>query len=316
MFANSYYPLRWTVDKETQPAFFGRRQSPLSKLLWFGATSLILLFTDSRFRYLETIRDNVSVALYPLQQAAMLPGKWMGSTQEFLTEQATLKQENQQLRLDRLRVTARLQEADELAAENTALRKMLTLSLSYPERGQVSEMLYAGRDPFTRKIIIDKGKSNNLTEGSPVLDAAGLVGQVTRVHQLMAEVTLITDKGFPVPVEITRTHQRTVVYGTGQDGWLEVRYLALNSDIKPGDTLATSGIDGTYPAGLIVARVERVERAGGQPFARIWCKPIGGVDRSRHYLVLGKPAELPEYPASALPAEKPKKSVKAKKHAP
>ncbi|MCB6184103.1 rod shape-determining protein MreC [Leeia sp. TBRC 13508] len=301
------------MEKESQPAFFGNKQTPLSKLLWFGIASLVLIFTDSRFRYLETVRDNVSVALYPLQQAAMLPGNWFESSKDFLTKQHDLTTENQRLRLEKLEVTAQLQAANRLAKENETLRSLMGLTLQHTSEGIISEMIYAGRDPFTRKIIIDKGTNSKIAEGSPVLDTNGLIGQVTRVHQLVAEVTLITDKNFPVPVEVARTGQRTVVFGTGHDSWLEVRYAGANADIKKGDLLQTSGIDGTYPAGITVARVEMVEHSPGLPFSKIWCRPLGGVEHSRHYLILNTPAKLPEYPASEeTPASQDKKKNKGK----
>ena len=148
-------------------------------------------------------------------------------------------------------------------------------------------MLYTGRDPFAQKLFVDKGTDAGIVPGEAVIDADGVVGQVTRVFPFMAEVTLVTDKDHAVPVKVERSGVRSVLYGSGAGRSPELRFTAPNADIQVGDVLVTSGIDGTYPPGLAVAQVATLERDTGQMFARITARPLAGVDRSLHLLVLG-----------------------------
>jgi rod shape-determining protein MreC len=173
-----------------------------------------------------------------------------------------------------------------------------------------AEVLYAARDPFSRKLVVDKGLQNGVDAGQAVVDERGVVGQVTRVYPWLAEVTLITDKGQFVPVQNLRNGLRAVLSGTGSEGALELRFIPLNADFQNGDRLATSGIDGVYPPGLPVAEVVNVERNAAQLFARITCKPLAGVaSHSELLIVTGRP-ELPPRPPEEQKAPQPKRSRK------
>ena len=171
----------------------------------------------------------------------------------------------------------------------------------------MAEILYAGRDPFSRKVVIDKGTGDSIRAGQAVMDDTGIIGQVTRVFPMLSEVTLITDKEQATPVQVVRNGLRAIAYGDGVA--LDLRFMAANADIQNGDILVTSGIDGTYPSGLPVARVSRVERDQAYAFAKIQCVPIAGTDKHRQVLVLAQPADLPPPPAAA-PPERPEKTVK------
>jgi rod shape-determining protein MreC len=153
--------------------------------------------------------------------------------------------------------------------------------------------------------------------GSPVVDDAGVVGQVTRVHSLVSEVNLLTNPDQAVPVQVVRNGLRAVAFGArGQPGMLELRYVGANAEIQNGDRLVTSGIDGTYPAGLAVATVVRVETDAEQAFARVLCRPAAGVDRGRYVLVLANEPNLPPRPDDAEKKERrAEKSRRAKSKA-
>src|SRR5262249_15029570 len=158
------------------------------------------------------------------------------------------------------------------------------------------EVLYTGRDPFSQKVFLNKGTDGGISAGEAVIDADGVVGQVTRVFPFMSEVTLVTDKDHAVPVRVVRSGVRSVLFGSGAGRPPELRFTAPNADIEVGDVLVTSGIDGTYPPGLSVAQVVSLERDTGQMFARITAKPLAGVDRSRHLMVLAQATALPPQP--------------------
>ncbi|MEN3365455.1 MAG: rod shape-determining protein MreC [Burkholderiales bacterium] len=177
------------------------------------------------------------------------------------------------------------------------MRKLLTANEQLPVKSVMSEILYDARDAFIRKIIVDRGTQHGVAPGQPVIDDIGIVGQVTRVFPFTSEVTLLTDKDQAIPVQVVRTGLRSIAYGQGHSGSLDLRFMPVNADIKNGDILVTSGIDGVYPAGLSVAKVVQVESKSTDAFARIICQPLAGIDRNRQLLILLTESKLPPRPA-------------------
>jgi rod shape-determining protein MreC len=290
------------------PPFFRTGPSPLARLFIFTIVSLVLLGTDARLKYLDTVRQVASIIVYPLQRIASAPFTIFERVSEFFVTQASLRSENAQLAQSNLAQSAQLQQLTSLQAENEHLRKLLGTRDRVTSRTSFAEVLYAARDPFSRKIVIDKGSQNEVQAGQPVIDAFGVIGQVTRVYPWLAEVTLITDKGHLVPVLNTRNGLRGVLGGTGNDGSLELKFVPLNADFASGDQLVTSGIDGVYPAGLPVAEIVNVERNSAFLFARIVCKPLAGVSNHKEVLVVHAEQKIPE-----RPPEEEKKAPAAKK---
>jgi rod shape-determining protein MreC len=289
------------------PPFFHRGPSPLSRLAFFGLLSLALLFTDTRYRYLENVRQIVAVALYPLQRAVQMPGEALAFVGTYFSSQRALAGDNAQLKQQLLADAPLLQSYPQLEQENARLRAMLAVEARFHGAATAAEVLYSGRDPFTQKIFVDKGDAAGVLAGQAVIDDIGVVGQVTRVFPNMAEVTLVTDKDHAVPVKVERSGVRSVMYGAGTGRLPELRFLSPNAEVQPGDRLVTSGIDGTYPAGLAVAQVASVERETGQMFARVTCKPLAGVDASQHVLILGSAAATMSRPEEPAEADTPRK---------
>src|SRR5215468_10030517 len=289
------------------PPFFHRGPSPLARLAFFGLLSLALLFADTRYRYLENIRRVVAIALYPLQRAVEMPGEavaWVGG---YFTSQRTLASDNAALR-DRLLTDAPVvQGYPLLEQENARLRALLAVEKRFQGAAVAAEVMYSGRDPFTQKLFVDKGEVAGVVPGQAVIDELGVVGQVTRVFPYTSEVTLVTDKDHAVPVRVERSGVRSVMYGAGTGRLPELRFLSPNAEIQPGDRLVTSGIDGTYPAGLAVAQVASVERETGQMFARVTCRPLAGVERSSLVLILGQAAVLAPRPEEPAETDAPRK---------
>jgi rod shape-determining protein MreC len=269
--------------------------------------SLVLLGTDARLKYLDTVRQVASVIIYPLQRIAGAPFSIIGRTSEFFTTQASLQTENARLGQENLTQSAQVQQLASLTSENEHLRKLLGARDRLKSRTSFAEVLYAARDPFSRKIVIDQGSQNEVQAGQPVIDGAGVVGQVTRVYPWLAEVTLLTDKGHLVPVLNTRNGLRGVLGGMGNDGALELKFVPLNADFENGDQLVTSGIDGVYPPGLPVAQIVNVERNAAFLFARIVCKPLAGVANHRQVMVVHAEQKIPERPAEEVPRAPPPK---------
>jgi len=245
------------------------------------------MVADVRFGVTQPLRAALSVALYPVQWLAMRPQVLMEYTGEYMQDRDVAQASERDARQQLLVQARRSGQVEQLALENKQLRELLSLSKRLETKGIAAEVLYDAADPYTRKLIIDKGMANGIKASSPVMDEHGILGQVTHVLPLVSEVTLVTDREHSIPVLNTRTGARGVAYGeSGGAPLLELRFMATNADIEVGDMLSTSGVDGIYPAGVLVGKVTKVERRAETAFARILCEPMGHVQGARHVMVL------------------------------
>src|SRR5512145_602788 len=283
----------------TPPPFFKRGPALLVRLFFFASLSLALLVIDARFRYAEGLRSWLALAAYPVQRAATTPVELVGAIGSFFSTQAQLVAENERLRARALTYSQHAQRYEAAYAEAEQLRKLVGVQERLEVRAIPAEVMYNGRDPYAHKLFIDRGATHGVRPGSPVTDETGVVGQVTRVHPLVSEVTLATDRDQAIPVQVARNGLRAVAFGGGATGTLDLRFMAANADIQTNDRLVTSGIDGTYPPGLPVATVMRIERDAENAFARVVCRPAAGVDRGRFVLVLTDETVKPPRPEEA-----------------
>lgn len=283
----------------TPPPFFNRGPAPLVRLAFFASLSLALLVLDARFRYTEGMRSVLALAVYPLQTLAGVPAALGDRMAGYFTSQAQLREENAELRAKILDISQAAQRYEAAQAEAGQLRRLIGAAERLPVKSMPAEILYNGRDPYSRKVVIDKGGQHGVRAGSPVVDEAGVIGQVTRAHALASEVTLLTDKDQAIPVQVVRNGLRAVAFGAGASGMLELRFMASNAEIRNGDRLVTSGIDGTYPPGIPVATVARIERDAADAFARIVCQPAAGVERGRYVLVIANEPRQAQPPGEA-----------------
>lgn len=279
------------------PSLFNQGPSARARLLFYAALSVALLFIDARFQTLHLIRQVVGTGLYPLQQAALWPRNALRAVDDYFAAHTVLQRENEKLRMEKLASAQALQSLQQLAAENAHLRQLLQTRERLSSPSLVTEVLYDARDPFVRKVVIDRGLQHGVRTGQPVIDADGVVGQVVRVFPLTAEVALLTDRDQTIPVQMVRNGLRAVAFGGEAPHTLELRFMAANADIQKGDVWVTSGLDGIYPPGLAVGRVTRVERHATSAFARVVGEPVGGVNRYSHYLIVQWNPALPERPA-------------------
>ena len=290
------------------PPFFHRGPSPLARLTFFTLAAIGIMIADHRFRALETVRLSLSVLAHPVQQLAGVPSELLGRVADYFSIQERLLRENQELKAKVLENAAAAQEAKLLRAEQEQLLAMAPGKSRYAEGGTIAEVLYNARNPFTRKIVVDKGMTQGIRPGMPVIDGSGVVGQVTNVGTFTSEVTLVTEKDQSVPVMLVRNGLRAVAVGSGKDGSIDVPFMPVSADIQNGDVFVTSGIDGTYPPGLLVAKVTSVEKNAAYVFAKIGAKPAAGVENHRFVLVLPAPQPGPPRPESKAEETKPGKS--------
>ncbi|KAF1045370.1 rod shape-determining protein MreC [Xylophilus sp.] len=287
-----------TLDRSAPP-FFKQGPSALSRLLFFGALALFLMVADVRFHLTDPLRAAVSTALYPVQWLVLQPVQLGRTVGEFFDTRASAHAIEQEARARLVQQSQRAGQVEDLLHENARLRGLLGLRERLQVPSQAAQVLYDAADPYTRVVVIDRGSSQGVAAGSPVLDESGVLGQVTRVHPFVSEVTLLVDRDQAIPVLNTRTGARSVAYGNpvaAHGGGMELRFMPGNADVKEGDLLATSGVDGVYPPGLPVARVLQVEHRADSSFARIYCAPLAQVDGTRHVMVL-QPVSDGERPA-------------------
>lgn len=301
-----------TLDR-TPPPFFRQGPSALTKLMFFSALAVFLMVADTRLKVTQPLRTVVATVLNPIERILRVPidawngaGDYAGGLQHALSSEA-------QARAKLALQAERSARVEQLQAENKRLRELLTLRPALAVKSLPAEVLYEASDPYSRKVIIDRGMAQGVALASPVINEAGVLGQVTRVYPLSSEVTLLTDKEAAIPVLNVRTQARAAAYGTATG--LELRFQAGNADVLPGDILQTSGVDGVYPPGIAVAKVMTVDRKVDTGFARVTLAPSAPPDGVRHVLVLEpvglqlppKPEPAPEESAKA---GKTKKAVK------
>ncbi|MDN4037436.1 rod shape-determining protein MreC [Massilia sp. YIM B02443] len=280
------------------PPLFKQGAPARVKVTVFALIAIVLLVLDARMNLLGGVRSVAATVLYPVQMAALMPREALSNMGGYFSSVSTLQREVQALKEQQLQQATLLQQAQLQMAENAQLRRLMEGKAQLPVQSQMAEILYDARDPSTRRVVIDRGSRAGVTLGLPVIDNAGVVGQVTRVFPFTSEVTLLTDKDQAIPVQVLRSGLRSIVYGRGHSGLLDLRFVAQDADIQVGDVLVTSGLDGMYPAGLAVARVTQVEKAAGS-FGRVVGQPLAGIDRNRQVLVIMSHNALPERPQPA-----------------
>jgi rod shape-determining protein MreC len=290
----------------TPPPFFKQGPSAFTRLMFFASLAVFTMVADVRFKVTQPVRAVAATVLQPVQQALLAPVAWKEQASHYLMglDEARLAQKRAEQVV--AAQSERVMRAAQLEAENAQLRDLLGLRPRINVQTLTAEVLYDSPDPYTRKVVLDRGSNHGAVLGAPVIDQTGVLGQVTRVYPLTSEVTLVTDREAAVPVINARSKQRGVAYGLPLAQGMELRFMAGNADVQVGDELTTSGLDGVYPAGLPVAKVAKVDRRADSAFARILLTPVATADNPRHVLVLHPLSEqLPARPVDALAASAP-----------
>lgn len=291
-----------TFDR-TPPPLFKQGPSALSRLVFFSALALFLMVADARFHVVQPLRAAIATVLYPAQWLALQPVQWGQTLTSYLTDLKTARKTEEAARERLAEQSQRAGQVEQLLLENARLRALLALRERVPVTGIAAQVLYDATDPYSRRAVIGKGQVQGIAPGSPVMDESGVLGQVTRVYPFVSEITLLIDRDQVIPVMNARTGTRSVAYGdpTAHGGMMELRYMSVTEDVREGDLLTTSGVDGVYPPGLPVARVVNVERRSDTSFARIQCQPLAQLQGVTHVMVLA-PLERPSAAGSAATA--------------
>ena len=310
-----------TLDR-SPPPLFKQGPSALSRLLFFSALALFLMVADARFHVVQPLRAAIATVLYPAQWLALQPVQMVHELAGYLTELKTAHKTEEAARLKLTEQSRRAGQVEQLLLENARLRALLDLRARVQVPGTAAQVLYDATDPYSRRVVIGKGQLQGIEPGSPVMDESGILGQVTRVYPFVSEITLLIDRDQVIPVMNARTGTRSVAYGdpSPRGGMMELRYMSVTEDVREGDLLVTSGVDGVYAPGLPVARITSVERRSDTSFARIQCQPLAQWQGVTHVMVLAPltrpsaedlPAQGAQPMAAATPASAPASSTTA-----
>ncbi|MDD2711985.1 MAG: rod shape-determining protein MreC [Simplicispira sp.] len=288
-----------TLDRRT-PSFLRQGPSAVSQIVLYSALALFLMVADARFKVTDPLRQAVAMALYPVQWLMLKPVELTRQGVGYLQALQHAQDEAASARKELVLMSQRANQAEQLMQENDRLRKLLELRDRLVTTAQAAQILYNSPDPYSRRVVVDQGAMDGVELGSPVMDEGGVLGQVTRVQPYLSEVTLLIDRDQAIPVLNIRTGARGVAYGdpvASHGGGMELRFVSANADVKEGDLLTTSGLDGIYPPGMPVAHVLHVERRADSAFARIYCRPIAQIESARHVMLLKSVAgQLPTRP--------------------
>ena len=272
---------------------FGRSigaPSSLTRLILLSALSVALMILDHRGHHLEKIRAGLNVLAYPILLIAAAPAYVGGGIADFFTTRGTLRQDNEKLLAERRALNAKVQQFDALEEENARLRRMLGSAAQVADKAIAAELIEVSSEPFTRKIVVAKGSRDGVYVGQSVIDAHGIMGQVTQVASQVSRVTLITDAGHAIPVLDNRSGLRMLVFGTGDPDTLKIPYLTSASDIKEGDLLVSSGMGGTFPPGYPVAQVSRIVNDPNEAFLAIAAKPAAQLNHGKQVMLIWRGA--------------------------
>ncbi len=269
------------------------------RLLVFVVLCVVLMVVDARFDALKTVRSQMGLVLTPFYWVADMPVRiWRGATEQIASSNS-LMAENEKLKAEALLMQRRLQKLAMLTEQNVRLRELLNSAALVDDKVIVAELIGLDPNPFTHRILIDKGERDGVFMGQPVLDASGLMGQVVEVLPYAARVLLLTDVTHSIPVQVNRNGLRAIAVGTGSPDYLELRHVAETADVKAGDLLVSSGLGQRFPSGYPVAQVTEVVHGSGQPFAIVRAVPTAMLNRSRYLMLVFSDSRTPEERAAA-----------------
>ncbi|MBT8541742.1 rod shape-determining protein MreC [Polynucleobacter paneuropaeus] len=266
------------------PPLFRQGIPALVKLIVCLSISIALMLIDYRFKTLDPIRNNVNWVLRPLEYLMLTPRNVYQASTEYFTTRSTLEQENQIFKARQAELALLANQSEFLLIENQNLRQLMDLQKQVGFKTLPVEILFNPPNPISQRVVISRGNDDGLKLGNPIANDAGILGQVVRLYDHSAEVSLLEDRDFAVPVQVARNGLRAAVFGAGRGNPLELRYLPVASDLEVGDILITSGIDGVYPPGYAVAVISRIERNVDKNSSNVFCVPIAAVNRYRQAL--------------------------------
>ena len=250
------------------------------------ALSIALMLIDNRTQQFEKLRNVLQTVIYPVMFISTLPREMIRAVTGTMEASSTLQSENESLRQENLLLHSRLEKLHSLEADNRRLKRLLGQSEQIAENVLLAELVEVSLEPYTQQISLNKGSSDDVYVGQPVINGDGVIGQVVHTSQFQSTVTLLTDPGSAIPVMVMRNGLRGVLFGTGVRNKLALPYMTADADIRIGDLLISSGMGGRFPTGYPVATVTEVLQQPSDEFLTINTLPVTQLDHGREVLLI------------------------------
>ena len=250
------------------------------------------MFADSRFGYLERVRFGLGYATTPIYWVADIPTRVSFWIDDVFVSRTDLLEDNEELR-ERLLVAQReLQLLESLTSENSRLLALDEATGNINGDVMPAEIINVSPDPYSKRVLINKGARDGLFIGQPLLDANGLMGQIDEVLPYTSWALLITDPHHVTPVEVNRNGERALARGSRSvSNELELEFVTQTQDMQAQDLLVSSGMGQVFPKNYPVAEIISVYADPGLDFATVRARPIAQMASTRHVMLVFQNAE-------------------------
>lgn len=253
------------------------------------ALALVLMVLDHRGDHVSGIRSALATAITPVLYVASVPTSLYNWFTDTVASRAELQRENEQLKHEQFSYRTQLQRLTALEAENARLRGLLSSARKTRGKRMIAEVINVDLEPTEQQVLINKGGNDGVYEGQVVLDAFGVLGQVTEVAATTARVLLLTDSRHAIPVRVERTGFNAIAEGTGAMNRLRLNFVPNTTDIREGDLLVSSGLGERFPDGYPVGQIEVIRRDTGEAYAEIDVVTAARMERSGEIMLLWPP---------------------------
>jgi rod shape-determining protein MreC len=290
------------------PLFAGGRPGTL-KLVVLLALAIMLMLADRQRGFLIAVRERALALTAPVYRLASLPASGIELMRLAVRDRDALANENRALREALLITQTELHQRRSEGEAHARVLALVEATRRQAVAGTLVRVVDLDLDPFRHRLLLDRGSDAGLARGDGLIDALGVVGQVSAAGASTAFAILITDPSHALPVEVSRNGVKSIAYGTGDAGRLALRNLPLSVDLSVGDRLLTTAVGGRFAAGIPVAEIIAVERPTDAAFAIAYARPLSALGRNRELLAVkpidwvGPPdPDVPPAANSATPA--------------
>jgi rod shape-determining protein MreC len=202
-----------------------------------------------------------------------------------------VRAENEMLKQQLGELQVKFQQERAAAERTRQLEQLLGIQQQIATQSVATNVIGASASPDSRTVTIDKGTSSGVRLNMPVITPTGVVGRVVTPTKHASKVQLLVDRNAGAGALVDRSRAQGVILGSGEE-LLNMKFVSATADVKPGDTVSTSGIDGIYPKGFVIGKIETVERGTGL-YKVIRVRPGVDFNRLEEVLVITSPVAQP-----------------------
>jgi rod shape-determining protein MreC len=273
-----------------------KRSRQIRFLLLFGClfAAILILIASMAGRKEFTAFHKIGLEVIgPFQTGISKVSNYAGSLKNKYVDLLSIREENKQLRQELLQYKSANIEYREALATNVRLKKLLELKESLPPPTLTAEII--GKDPslWFRTLTINRGASDGVQKGMPVVTVEGVVGQVLTSSPNYSKVLLATDPNSAVDVITQKTRVHGIVKGLGRDAF-GLSYVLKSAEVEKGDFVITSGLGGVFPKGLMVGTVSEITNTRRGMFQKIEIEPAVDFSQLEHLIIIMKKDSLTE----------------------